>query len=274
VDGQPVQRIAAEFVGVFALILVAAGTSIYGDLVATALASGLVIAVMVTAVGHISGGHFNPAVTLAFLVTRRIGLVLAALYVIAQLGAAALAALFLNWILPSLPQVEEAHLGAPSLNETLSIDAGQGVAIEAALTFFLVWVIFATLVDERGTFRQVAGLAIGLTIAFGTLFAAFLTGAAMNPARAFGPELVSNYWTNWWVWYVGPIAGGVLAAVLYELLFLRPAGPPAAAAAAADEDRLDEAEAATEEPASGAEADVEALPPAAEERPPGTAAVD
>ncbi len=95
------------------------------------------------------------------------------------------------------------------------------MTIEAVLTFFLVWVVFATMADERGTFKQIAGLAIGLSITFGTLMAAGLTGAAMNPARAFGPELVSNHWTDFWVWYVGPLAGGVIAAVVYEVLYLR-----------------------------------------------------
>jgi aquaporin Z len=219
------QRAFAEFVGVFAFVLVAAGTSIYGDLVATAFASGLAIAVMVTAVGHVSGGHFNPAVTVAFFLTRRIAPGLALLYVLAQLGAAALAALFLDWILPTLQQVQDSHLGAPALNDTLSIDTGRGVAIEAALAFFLVWVIFATLADARSQFKQVAGLAIGLTFTLGTLFGSFLTGAAMNPARAFGPQLVGNHWNDFWVWYVGPVAGAVLAGVLYEMLYLRPPRP-------------------------------------------------
>ena len=98
------------------------------------------------------------------------------------------------------------------------------------LTFFLVWVVFATAVDPRGTFKQIAGLAIGFTITFDILMAACLTGAAMNPARAFGPQLVGNHWAHFWVWYVGPFAGAVIAASLYELLYLRrapePVGPP------------------------------------------------
>jgi aquaporin Z len=154
--------------------------------------------------------------------------------------------------------VNDLHLGAPVLNETLSIDTGRGVAVEAAITFFLVWVVFATMADTRGTFKQVAGLAIGLTVALGALLGTFLTGAAMNPARAFGPELVGNYWKDWWVWYVGPLAGGILAAVFYELLYLRPGPEPAAAGAPEEE---------VEEPV--AEADT-----AAEELPPGTAATD
>jgi MIP family channel proteins len=211
-----VQRGIAEFVGTFALIFVAAGATIYGDLVGLAFASGLVIAVMVTSVAHISGAHFNPAVTLGFFVTRRIGPVHAILYWIVQFGAAALAALLLDWV---LPESAAPNLGAPTLNS--AIDTGQGVTIEAVLTFFLVWVIFATLADDRASMRQVAGLAIGFAITMGTLMAAGLTGAAMNPARAFGPELVANSWDNWWIWFVGPLAGGVIAAVLFEVLYLR-----------------------------------------------------
>jgi aquaporin Z len=243
-----IQRGVAEFVGTFALIFIAAGATIYQDLVGLALASGLVIAVMVTSVGHISGGHFNPAVTLGFLVTRRISPVHAIWYWIVQFGGAALAALLLDWV---LPESAAPNLGAPTLNE--AVDTGQGVTIEAVLTFFLVWVIFATVVDERGTFRQVAGLAIGLVITFGTLMAAALTGAAMNPARAFGPELVANFWDDWWVWFVGPFAGAVIAAVLYELLFLRSPEPAGMAAQAAAGEPLDPVEpgvfAASEQPA-------------------------
>ncbi len=257
--GDYVQRILAEFVGTFALVLVAAGTVIYGDLVASALAYGLIVAVMVTSLAHVSGGHFNPAVTLAMYITRRISTPLALTYMIVQFGAAALAALFLEWILPSLQQVNDLHLGAPVLNSTLSIDTGKGVAVEAALTFFVVWVVFATMADAKATFKQIAGLAVGLTIAAGALFGTFLTGAAMNPARAFGPELVGNYWKDWWVWYVGPFAGGILAAVFYELVYLRPSGEPDATAWSVD-DEADETAVEAQE--------------AADEPPPATAATD
>ena len=88
-----------------------------------------------------------------------------------------------------------------------------------------MFVVFATAVDPRGTFKQIAGLAIGLTITFDILMGGFLTGAAMNPARAFGPQLVADSWSNFWVWYVGPFAGGVIGATVYELLYLRPTRP-------------------------------------------------
>jgi aquaporin Z len=217
------RRGVAEFVGTFALIFVAAGGAAFArtptDL---ALANGLVIAVMVSAFAFISGGFFNPAVTLGFLVTRRISPLLAGWYWILQFGAAALAALLLKWVLPTGAQ-NAGHLGVPALGT--GVGAGPGVVIEAVLTFFLVWVIFASAVDERGSFKQIAGLAIGFVIAFDVLMAYALTGAAMNPARAFGPQLVGDHWANWWVWYIGPFAGGVIAAALYELVYLRPARP-------------------------------------------------
>jgi aquaporin Z len=222
-QGDYLRRATAEFVGTFALVFIGAGSIAFArTFTDIGLAHGLAIAVMVSAVGHISGGHFNPAVTLGFLVTRRMNPVLATLYWIVQFGAAALAALLLRWALPT-EAADRTHLGAPALGQ--GVDAGQGVIIEAVLTFFLVWVIFATAADPRGTFKQIAGLAIGLTITMDILMGGALTGAAMNPARAFGPELVDRQWDDFWVWYVGPFAGGVIAAALYELLYLRPARP-------------------------------------------------
>jgi aquaporin Z len=222
-EGEYLRRGVLEFVGVFALIFVAAGGAAYAtsptDL---ALANGLVIAVMVSAAGPITGGHINPAVTLAFLVTKRITPLLAAVYMVAQFGGAVLAALLLKWVVPD-SATSVTNLGAPGLGSGIS--SGAGVVIEAVLTFFLVWVVFATAVDPRGTFRQIAGLAIGFVIAFDVLMAYRLTGGAMNPARAFGPELAGNHWSHFWIWYVGPFAGAVIAGSLYELLYLRPERP-------------------------------------------------
>jgi aquaporin Z len=217
------RRGVAEFVGTFALIFVAAGGAAYArSPIDLAFANGLVIAVMVSAFGFLSGGHFNPAVTLGFLVTRRIAPMLALLYWVVQFGGAVLAALLLKWVLPS-GAVSAGNLGVPSVGSGVS--SGAAVVVEAILTFFLVWVIFATAVDPRGSFKQIAGLAIGFTIAFDVLMAYGISGGAMNPARAFGPQLAGNHWSHGWVWYVGPFAGGVIAAALYELLYLRPARP-------------------------------------------------
>ena len=219
------QRGFAEFVGTFALIFVGAGSIIAthgGDLTAIALAHGLVIGVMASAVGHISGGHFNPAVTLGFVAARRIDIRVAAAYWFAQITAAIVAALVLRGVVPE-SAADRVDLGAPALGPGVS--AGQGLVIEILLTFFLVWVIFATAADPRGAFRSVAGLAIGFTISLDIFMGGPFTGAAMNPARALGPQLVQNVWSDGWVWYLGPAIGGVLAALAYEWLYLRPLGP-------------------------------------------------
>jgi len=221
------RRAAAEFVGTFALIFVGAGAvlvaapSLGAGNLEVALAHGLVIAVMASAVGHISGGYFNPAVTLGFLVTGRLSPILAGAYWIAQFVGAVVGAALLKWIFTGEAQ---GNLGAPAVGPGIEPEAA--LIIEAILTFFLVWVIFATAADPRGTFKSIAGLAIGLTITFDVLLAGPLTGGAMNPARAFGPELLSNDWNDFWIWYVGPLAGGVLGAIAYEWLYLRPLRPP------------------------------------------------
>jgi aquaporin TIP len=185
-----------------------------------ALAHGLAIAVMVSAVGHISGGHFNPAVTFGFLVTGRMNAALAGVYVVFQLAAGAVAALLLNVIFPTPPNLDT---GVPVVADRIS--SGGAVLTEAILTFFLVWVVFATAADPRGTFKSIAGLAIGLTITLDVLMAGPLTGAALNPSRALGPQLVGNAWADGWIWYLGPLIGGGGGALLYEYLYLRPARP-------------------------------------------------
>jgi MIP family channel proteins len=241
-DHDPLRRGAAEFVGTFALIFIGAGSiltiakalapalttapavDVYGGLtlVGVALAHGLAIAVMASAVGHISGAHFNPAVTLGFFITRRIAPSLAVVYWSMQFAGAAAAAALLRWFYPEATR-RLTHLGAPGLSSGVTV--WQGVVIEMVLTFFLVWVIFASAADPGGSFKSIAGLAIGLTITMGVLMGGPLTGAALNPARAFGPELLSRHWSDAWVWYVGPFLGGALAALAYEYLYLRPPRP-------------------------------------------------
>jgi len=229
--GNYLRRCTAEFVGTFAVIFVGAGSIAFArTLTDISLAYGLVIAVMVSGFAVISGGHFNPAVTLGLVVTRRIATPLAVAYFATQFAAAALAALLLRWVLPAAIR-NPVNLGAPSLGG--GIGAGAAVVVETVLTFFVVWVVFATAIDPRGAFKQIAGLAIGFTIALDVLMAGVLTGGMMNPARAFGPQLVDDHWAHWWVWYIGPFAGGVIAAALYELLYLRPARPESGAEAPA-----------------------------------------
>ena len=225
----PLRRGVAELIGTFTLIFAGMGSIVFASsgIIGVALAHGLAIAIMVSALGHISGGHFNPAVTFGFLITRRMQPALAGAYWASQLAGATVAALLLKGLWPTA-EVNAAKLGVPAVG---GISAGAAFGIEAILTFFLVWVVFATAADPRGTFKAIAGLAIGLTITMDILCAGPLTGAAMNPARAFGPQLVGNHWSNGWVWYAGPLVGGAVAALLYEWLYLKrlgpePVGPP------------------------------------------------
>jgi MIP family channel proteins len=172
-------------------------------------------------VGHVSGGHFNPAVTISALVTGKIGVRDGTAYVLSQLAGAAAGAALLRGAIPE-SLWRPIGLGIPGFSR---VSTPQAVLIEAILTFFLVWVVFATAMDEEGSFGKIAGLAIGFVITMDILAGGPFTGAAMNPARAFGPALVAGVWTNQWVYWVGPVAGGVVAALLYQLgiLGLRPA---------------------------------------------------
>jgi aquaporin TIP len=224
VEGDVFRRSVAELVGAFSLTFVGAGAVMTNgsNLVAVAAAHGLILAIMVSALGHISGGHFNPAVTFGFLITGRIAPVLAGAYVIAQFVGAALGALILKWIFPD-QVVDSAKLGAPALNERIAV--APGFVLEVVMTFFLVWVVFATAADPRGAFKSISGFAIGLTVGADILIGGPLTGAAMNPARAFGPQLVQWEWADGWLWYVAPLVGAGLAALAYEYLYLRPVRP-------------------------------------------------
>jgi MIP family channel proteins len=226
------QKLVAEFIGTFALIFFGAGAicvdfhlrSTGGlGLLAIALAHGLAIAIMVSALGHVSGGHFNPAVTIGFWVTRRLSTLDSLAYWGAQLLGAAAAAFLLKLVMPE-DVVTNTFLGTPELMR--DFPRWSGMALEAVTTFFLVLVVFATAVDERGTFRAIAGFGIGLTITLGILVAGPFTGAALNPARAFGPALASGHWLNWGIYWVGPLAGGFIAGLLYDSLFLRKSDVP------------------------------------------------
>lgn len=219
-------KLVAEFVGTFFLIAVGVAVIVNGgSLLAVAFAHGLVIAIMVSGVAHVSGGHFNPAVSLTMLVLRQMPAVEAAAYLVAQLLAGALGALVVAWGFG----VELGSLAGqtPSLGQ--DIGAAQGFLLEAVATFMLVWVVFAVAVDRDGSFFKVAGMPIGFAVSAGILMIGPATGAALNPARWFGPALVSGTWTDAWVWIVGPVVGGVLAGAAY-LYGVKPrlAGPMAA----------------------------------------------
>ena len=220
VDESVARRSVAEFVGTFTLIFIGGGAGIVSgqDIVAVALANGLAIGIMVSNLGHISGGHFNPSITLGFLATKRITVTLAVAYWGAQLLGAISAAFLLRFL---FNETSVRYGAAPSVH----ITDGRAFVLEAVMTVFLVWAVWATAVDPRGAFKSIAGLAIGLTITMDVFVGGRVTGAAMNPARALGPELAGNIWSGWWIYWVGPFAGALLAALVYEYLYLRPLAP-------------------------------------------------
>jgi MIP family channel proteins len=218
----------AEFVGPFALVVAGVGAIIStqnlsdgGNLVAVALAHGLAIGLMVAALGHVSGGHFNPAVTLSMLATGQIAITRAISYIIAQVLGATAGAGVLTLIFPALGPMGRnnpgVNLGLPGLGPDVSVSGA--LIMEVLMTFFLVMVIFGTVIDPRGP-KAIAPLAIGLIITMDILTGGRITGAAMNPARAIGPAIVQQDFTNWWIYWVGPIIGGLIAAFAYTSIWL------------------------------------------------------
>jgi aquaporin NIP len=210
------RRCAAEGFAAFALVTAGCGAIVtnarYADTLGTvgiALVFGLVIMVMVYATGHLSGAHINPAVTLAFTLTRHFSVREAAAYIAAQLVGATAAALLLLAVWTDKP----ASLGA-----TLpSVGAGSALVYEAVLSAFLMFVIMAVATDTRAA-GAAAAIAIGGTIGLDALFGGPVTGASMNPARSFGPALVSGEWRDFWVYVVGPVAGAAIGALAYQLI--------------------------------------------------------
>lgn len=211
----------AEFIGIFAFVFIggasimSATMSNINPLLPAALAHGLILGIMVTATMRISG-HLNPAVTIGFMVTKRIEPMMGVVYIIAQLLGAAVAAYALQAVFPAGVAVAT-RLGGQVVSG--DINTAQAILCEAIATFFLVFVVFATAVDPHAP--KVGGFAIGLTVAADILAIGSRTGASMNPARSFGPAMVSGVLEGQVVYWVGPILGGIAAALLYDGLFLR-----------------------------------------------------
>ena len=205
----------AEFIGTFALIFVGIGAikTAGHDVLGVALAHGLTIAAFVSATMHISGGQLNPAVTFGLLCGGHMTIANAIRYWISQLLGGFTAAL----ICLGLFGRDVVVTGTPQL--AINLNAAQGILVEGILTFFLVFVVYGTAVDERG--RRVAGFAIGSTITLDILFGGPLTGAAMNPARVFGPALAANFWHDHYVYWLGPLIGGALGGLVYGLFMER-----------------------------------------------------
>lgn len=229
------QKLFAEMLGTFAVVLAGAGAVCAGGLLRStewgeygafgaALAYGLTFGVAVGTLGRISGGHFNPAVTIGCWVTHRFGVFDTLTYWSAQLAGAAGAAYLLRFSLPEAVW-QAAILGTPSVATGLT--RGPAMLIEGLMTFFLVLALFATAVARSSARYWLAGLAAGTVITLAVLAGGPFTGGAMNPARAFGPALASGHWTYQSVYWIGPLAGGVAAASLYDFLFhrARPAEP-------------------------------------------------
>jgi MIP family channel proteins len=215
------RHFVAEFVGTFALVFVGGAAVIYSKapgsgvgLVDVALAHGLILAVMVTATMRVSG-HFNPAVTLGFLVTRRIEPVMSGVYVVAQIIGALAAAYALKGLFPET-LFEAARGGGTAVS--LEIGTTQAFVLEAIATFFLVFVIFGTAVDPQAP--RVGGFAIGLTLSASILAIGPLTGGSLNPARSFGPAVASGIFEAQLIYWLAPLLGGIVAAFLYDRLFL------------------------------------------------------
>ena len=207
------RRAITEALGTFVLVFAGCGAIVTdaqrgGALgtVGIALVFFLVLVGLVSAGGHVSGAHYNPAVTIALTVARHFPPGEAAAYIAAQLLGATAASLTLLAAWPEAP----ADLGAT----VPSVAAGTALLYELLMTAFLVFVIFGVATDTRAV-GVVAALAIGAAVGCDALFGGPLTGAAMNPARSFGPALASGTWTDFWVYLAGPIAGGLTGGLLY-----------------------------------------------------------
>jgi aquaporin NIP len=210
------RRGLAEGLAAFALVFAGCGAIVadarYDGALGTvgvAIVFGLVIMVMVYATGHLSGAHINPAVTVAFSLTRHFPAREAGAYVAAQLAGAAAGAAVLLAVWPDQP----AALGAT----TPSVGAGSALLYEAVLTAILMFVITAVATDTRAV-GAAAAIAIGGAVGLDALFGGPVTGASMNPARSFGPALAAGEWTDFWIYVVGPLLGATAGALAYQLV--------------------------------------------------------
>jgi aquaporin TIP len=211
--------LVAEALGTFLFIVIGAGSIVVGafapeaapGLVGVALAHGLALAVLVSALGAVSGAHFNPAVTFGVWLARRIHARTMIAYVAAQLVGAVAAGLVLRVVFPESAW-QPSHIGTPGLGAGIS--PAVGIVVEAILTIVLVLAVFGTAVDVRGP--RLGGFAIGMAVAADILVGGPLTGAAMNPARWFGPAVASGFLDNAIVWFVGPLLGAAAAAAVYR----------------------------------------------------------
>ncbi len=221
---ESVKKLAAEFIGVFFLVFIGTGAIAVDSsgqasigLLGVAFAFGLTLAIMVGVTAGVSGGHLNPAVTFGMLLTGNIDGKGAGSYIAAQLlGASAASLLLRNLVWMNPPSAASAGVTLPSAGVSL----GSLIGLEIIMTFMLVFVVFAVAVDPNSPFKNIGNLLIGLTVTVCALFGGSLTGASLNPARSFGPALISGEWTLHWAYWLAPLAGGALASLLYSKIFL------------------------------------------------------
>jgi MIP family channel proteins len=218
-----IRNAVTEALGVFALCFIGImAINSAADLTGIAFAHGLAIAVMVAALGHVSGGHFNPAITLGLFLGRKIDLPMAGVYWAAQLLGGVIAS-----VLVALTVSREAvAIGTPTLAADVNVFVG--IVMEMIATFFLVLVVYGTVIDRRAP-ASVYPFAIGLTITAGILAIGAFTGGALNPARGFGPALVGGEWGGTLAWLIGPLLGGVAAWALHTYVLMPREEPEAIA---------------------------------------------
>jgi len=211
---------AAEFVGTLLFVLIGAGSIVtqvggIGSNLGIALAHGVGLAVIVTIMMPISGGHINPAVSVALWVGNQIDAKTLGKYVGAQLLGAIVAALLIKGLFPAT-MVRVTSLGTPSISGAMGLF--EAISLEALFTFFLASAVYGTCVSSQA--QRVGGFAVGLTVLTCALGGGVLTGAVMNPARAFGPALVSWDWHGQAVYWIGPMIGAAAAGAVWKYLFL------------------------------------------------------
>ena len=219
------KKYLAEFVGTFALVFIASG-AVCADfylrqtggqglgLLGISIAFGVVVIAVIYATSYVSGSHVNPAVTISFWITKRMEPNMAIMYIISQIGGAVLAGAALNTLYPNAAR--SVFLGTCMLAPGVSI--ARGILMEFIITFLLVFTIYGTLVDKRAS-AGFAGVAIGLVALFGVMIGGTISGGAMNPARVFGPALASGQFTHHYVWWIGPVLGGIAAGIVYDQIF-------------------------------------------------------
>uniref|UniRef100_A0A8D0C1L7 Aquaporin-5 n=1 Tax=Salvator merianae TaxID=96440 RepID=A0A8D0C1L7_SALMN len=208
------RAVVAEFLATMIFVFLGIGSALnwpsaLPGTLQISLAFGLAIATLVQSVGHISGAHINPAVTVALVVAQKISLLRALAYIVAQLLGAVAGAGAIYQVTP--PEIR----GKLLQNNT---PVGQAVAVELILTFLLVLCVFASTDSRRTDDMGSPALSIGLSVTAGHLLGIYFTGCSMNPARSFGPAVIMENYQDHWVFWVGPLAGGIIASLLYNII--------------------------------------------------------